>query len=120
LPPDTELADLATEYLRVQTKRWPKLFEAGLLPAIDDRVIAQMVVDFKDRHRGGDVDAEALCPLLKYADKLAGDYNRYSCDNSDPKSIIDQLVNALERLESQKSATQPGSSQTRGKRRGAA
>jgi DNA invertase Pin-like site-specific DNA recombinase len=78
-------------------KRWPKLVEAGLLPAIDDRVIAQMVVDFKDRHRGGEVDAEALRPLLKYADKLAGDYNRYSCDNSDPKSIIDQLVNVLEK-----------------------
>jgi hypothetical protein len=66
LPPDTELADLASEYLRVQTKRWPKLLKAGLLPASDDRVIAQMVVDFKDRHRGGEVDAEALRPLIAF------------------------------------------------------
>jgi hypothetical protein len=66
LPPDTELADLASEYLRVQTKRWPKLLKGGLLPASDDRVIGQMVVDFKDRHRGGEVDAEALRPLIAF------------------------------------------------------
>jgi len=97
LPPDKELADLATEYLRVQTKLWPKLVEARLVPTIDEAVIGQMVADFKDRHRGGELDAEALRPFLKYADKLAGDYSRYSCDNSNPKSIIDQLVNALEK-----------------------
>jgi DNA invertase Pin-like site-specific DNA recombinase len=97
LPPDKDLRDLASEYLTVQTKHWPKLVQAGLLPTIDDAVIDAMVEDFKLRHRTGQVDPEPLRRLLKYCLKLAGDYSRYSCDNSNPKSIIDQMVKALEK-----------------------
>jgi len=38
-----------------------------------------------------------LGAFTKQGTKLAGSYNRYSCDNSSPKSIIDQMVNALEK-----------------------
>ena len=97
LPPDKDLRDLASEYLKVQAKHWPKLVEAGLLPTIDDAVIDAMVEDFKLRHRTGQVDPEPLQRLLKHCPKLAGDYNRYSCDNSSPKSIVDQMVNSLDK-----------------------
>ncbi len=81
----------------MQSKHWPKLVQAGLLPEISDDVITAMVEDFKHRHRTGHVDPEPLRRFLKYCSKLGGDYNRYSCDNSNPKSIIDQMVNGLEK-----------------------
>jgi hypothetical protein len=95
LPPDKELQQLATEYLRVQRKHWPNMVNAGLLPAISDDVVTTMVEDFKHRHRTGQVDPAPLRGFLKFCAKLAGDYNRYSCDNSSPTSIIDQMVNGL-------------------------
>ena len=49
LPPDEELAKLATAYLRRQRDHWPKLVEIGLLPEPTDAVIRQMVEDFKRR-----------------------------------------------------------------------
>jgi len=97
LPPDSELTGLAAEYLRVQRKSWPELLKAGLVPELSDAVLAAMVEDFKDRHRGGAVDPHLLRPFTKHGMKMAGSYNRYSCDNSSPKSIIDQMVNALEK-----------------------
>lgn len=97
LPPDKDLTELATEYLRVQRRHWPKLVEVGLLPDLTDDVVAAMVEDFKHRHRTGQVDPEPLGRFLKFCPKLAGDYNRYSCENSSPKSIIDQMVSALDK-----------------------
>jgi transposase len=95
LPPDAELARLATEYSRCQRQLWPELVKAGLLPEPTEAVIAPMVEDFKARHRGGRIDPAALRPLLKHAAKLAGNYDRFSCDNSSPLSIIDQMVKSL-------------------------
>jgi hypothetical protein len=97
LPPDQELARLATEYLRVQHKHWPKLVKAGLLADIKDDVVAEMVEDFKHRHRSGQLDLARLRAFQEHCAKLAGNYNRYSCDNSSPKSIIDQMVNGLDK-----------------------
>src|SRR5262249_14874201 len=45
----------------------------------------------------GQVDPGPLRRYLKYCSKLAGDYNRYSSENSSPKSIIDQMVNVLDK-----------------------
>ena len=97
LPPDKELIELAAEYLRVQRKHWPKIVKVGLLPDVTDDNIAAMVEDFKHRHRTGQVDPGPLRRYLKYCSKLAGDYNRYSSENSSPKSIIDQMVNVLDK-----------------------
>ena len=102
LPPDEELARLGTAYLERQRKNWPKLVEAGLLPAAGDKfagdqVVRQMVEDFKDRHRTGKVDPNEVRPCLKFCPKLGGNYNRYSCDNSSPTSILDQMINALDK-----------------------
>jgi DNA invertase Pin-like site-specific DNA recombinase len=96
LPPDLELQRLAAEYLRVQRKHWPALVKEGLLPE-GEGALGGMVEDFKRRHRTGQVDPEPLRALLKHCPKLAGAYNRYSCDNSSPTSIVDQMVHVLDK-----------------------
>lgn len=97
LPPDPELIRLAAEYLRVQRRHWPDAAKAGLIPETTDAVLAAMVEDFKHRHRTGQVASEPLRRFLKVCPKWAGSYGRYSCDNSSPKSVIDQMVNALDK-----------------------
>jgi len=54
-----------------------------------------MVDDFKFRHRGGKCDRELLAKLKQAKLTLFSLYARYSCDNSDPKSILDQCTNCL-------------------------
>lgn len=95
-PPDEELAKLAVAYCERQRKRWPKLVEAGLLAKPTDPVIRRMVEDFKTLHRTGRVDVEGVRTFVKCA-KLAGSYSRFSCDNSDPTSALDQMINGLDK-----------------------
>ncbi len=97
LPDDADLARLATVYLEKQRKLWPELAEAGLFPAPSPEVIQQMVEDFKARHRGVAASVDSLQPFKAYRSKLAGSYNRYSCDNSNPTSISDQMANSLDK-----------------------
>ena len=101
LPPDEDLAILARAYLERQRKHWPGMVQAGLLPEPTDQVIREMVEDFKDRHRTGKVDAHTVRVLAKFCEKFAGNYNRFSCDNSSPLSIIDQMVNALDKAQAE-------------------
>ena len=77
------------------------LVHAGLLPQPTDDVIRAMVEDFKERHHGGKVQVEAIRAFVKFCLKFGGNYNRFSCDNSSPLSIIDQLVNALDKARSE-------------------
>lgn len=101
LPPDKELARLATEYLQQQRKLWPGMVKMGQLPEPAEDVITAMVEDFKSRHRGDRVSTETVRPYVAHCPKLGGGYSRYSCDNSDPKSIIDQLVNELDKAKAE-------------------
>jgi DNA invertase Pin-like site-specific DNA recombinase len=96
LPPDQELAALATQYLSLQRKLWPDLAKAGLIPEPTTDNVAQMVDDFKVRHRVGEVDAAKWHPFRKRVRQLGGNYNRFSCDGSQPTSILDQMVSCLE------------------------
>lgn len=95
LPPDDELAYLATEYLNQQRQLWPEMIEKGFLPAPTPQIISAMIEDFKYRHRGGNPDAETLQSLRKLRVLLFGLYARFSCENSNPKSIPDQATNCL-------------------------
>jgi DNA invertase Pin-like site-specific DNA recombinase len=101
LPPDNQLAALATSYLERQRKLWPKLVEAGLLPEPSDKVVCEMVADFKHRHRTGKVELEQIQAFARIVLKLGGNYDRYSCDNSSPTSILDQMARALEKAHSE-------------------
>ena len=95
------MAALATTYLERQRKLWPKLAAAGLLPEPSEGVVRDMVEDFKARHRTGRVDLEQIRPYSRIARKLGGNYDRYSCDNSSPTSILDQMARALEKAHSE-------------------
>jgi DNA invertase Pin-like site-specific DNA recombinase len=56
-----------------------------------------MVADFKHRHRGGEVPFEQIRALQRICPMVAGAYERYSCSHSTPNSIVDQLMNSLDR-----------------------
>ena len=56
-----------------------------------------MAADFKDRHRTGKVKLESIRVFSQFCKELGGAYERYSCDNSDPHSIIDQMINILDK-----------------------
>lgn len=97
LAPDADLQQLAEIYLQQQRKHWPDLAKSGLLAKPSAAVLADMVEDFKQRHRKGRVDPSKAKELVECGLKLAGSYNRYSCDNSNPHSISDQMVSALQK-----------------------
>ena len=56
-----------------------------------------MVEDFKNRHRAGKVPVDAVRLFAMLAPKLAGYYGRYSCDNSSPTSLFDQMNKSLDK-----------------------
>jgi DNA invertase Pin-like site-specific DNA recombinase len=97
LPPDAELHRLAQTYLESQRDYWPQLASAGILPEPTDTVLNQMVDEYKERHRTGKIDGDDLLSRLGSTERprLAAFYGRYSCDNSSPLSIIDQMHNCL-------------------------
>ena len=101
LPDDRELARFATAYLEKQRKLWPKVAEAGLLPEPSPEVINQMIEGFKDRHRGVSASPESLRRFKEFCGKIGGSYNRFSCENSSPTSITDQMTNALDKAKSE-------------------
>lgn len=82
LPPDEELSNLAKIYLQWQSKLWPVLVERGVIPEPSDVTLAEMVADFKQRHRTGVVDSRSADLGRLGVKHLAGIYARYSCDNS--------------------------------------
>jgi DNA invertase Pin-like site-specific DNA recombinase len=97
LPPDEDLANLARAYLDRQRKHWPGMEQAGLLPEPTEDVVLPMVEDFKDRHRTGRVDGDQVRRYARFCRNFGGNYNRFSCDNSNPLSALDQMVNALDK-----------------------
>ena len=95
LPPDQQLIDLAKSYLEQQSQHWPELAEAGILKPPTDATLKEMVRDYKQRHGSDNLPTDAAGPLADRNQPLAGGYCRYSCDNSQPTSIVDQLTNIL-------------------------
>jgi DNA invertase Pin-like site-specific DNA recombinase len=71
--------------------------QVGLLPVPDEKIIRLMVEDFKERHRTGKVDLTPIRTFREFCDKFGGGYERYSCDNSSPTSILDQMINILDK-----------------------
>ncbi len=95
LPPDEELVTLVRCYRKTQCELWPELVKADILHDATEEEIPLMVEDYKARHRGAKFNTDSLAELIKRNCKFGGNYDRYSCDNSDPKSIEDQMVKCL-------------------------
>jgi DNA invertase Pin-like site-specific DNA recombinase len=101
LPPDGEIRKLAQVYLDMQRKLWPDLIQHGLLPAPSDEVLESFMLDFKRRHGGAAIEP-LTAAVLEACGQLAATYSRYSCENSRPESISDQLVNELRKAHEEK------------------
>ncbi len=96
LASDADLASLARAYLETQHFLWPALVKQGILPAIKEDVIQQMVASYKECHQGKRLDAAAVMHRHdSVRNKLAAAYARYSCENSSPMSNVDQMGNCL-------------------------
>lgn len=96
LPPDDELRNLARTYLMRQKELWPHHAKAGHFPEATDSILSEMVNGYKERHRSGQIGAKKVREQLSMsANSIGVFYGRYSCDNSSPTSILDQLYNAL-------------------------
>ncbi len=96
LPDEKALLDLARTYLEIQHRLWPQLV-GNLLPVMNDSEIEAMAVAFRERFLSGRV--ERFQPKIDSPSwlEIAAAYLRYSCDNSNPRSLDQQLRDALER-----------------------
>lgn len=99
LPDDAALERLAEAYLERQRRNYPVAAANSLIPASCPETILVMVEDYKERHRGGPVEVQRIPRLLAALEvsKAGGAYLRFSCDNSNSVSILDQLMNSLDK-----------------------
>jgi len=97
LPGRTGLLDLARTYLEVQARLWPELVGTAAVPAADAATIAAMADDFERRFRQqhAEVFRPGDTPHVWIA--LAVAYLRFSDENSNPRSLDQQLLNVLNR-----------------------
>lgn len=98
LPEDTALRDLARTYLEIQCKLWPELISSEILTSASDKAaIQRLAEDFKQRFLPDNAVPLADATPSTPCDELGSAYLRYSCDNSNPRSLDQQLRNVLER-----------------------
>lgn len=97
LPEQEALRDLARTYLEVQGQIWPQLISGGYLDRPSAKAAERLADGFKTRFLAGTMEQFEL-PQISEASSLYGAaYLRYSCDNSNPRSLDQQLRNVLER-----------------------
>jgi DNA invertase Pin-like site-specific DNA recombinase len=97
LPERSGLLDLARTYLETQARLWPDLVGTAAVPAADPATIAAMADDFERRFRQqqAEVFRPGGTPIIWLA--LAVGYLRFSDENSNPRSLDQQLLNVLNR-----------------------
>jgi hypothetical protein len=96
LPNDVDLRKLALTFLQINRREWPELVDVGLLPEPSELVLDSMVDAFKARFLSGVVISPSPSNLSPGVG-LAAAYLRFSDDNSNPRSLDDQLTNILVR-----------------------
>ena len=91
------MLELARTYLEIQARLWPELAGTTAVPAADAATIAAMADDFERRFRqqSAEVFRPASTPIVWIA--LAVAYLRFSDENSNPRSLDQQLLNVLTR-----------------------
>jgi site-specific DNA recombinase len=97
MPERQGLLDLARTYLEVQARLWPDLAGTPAVPAADPATIAAMADAFERRFR--QQHAEPFRPGVapKAWTDLGVAYLRFSDENSNPRSLDQQLLNVLNR-----------------------
>jgi site-specific DNA recombinase len=97
LPERSGLLDLAHTYLETQSRLWPELAGTPPVPAADDATVTAMADDFERRFREQGAVAFAPGASPRPWSALGVAYLRFSDENSNPRSLNQQLLNVLAR-----------------------
>lgn len=97
LPDEAARKDLARTYIELQRRLWPQLIRSKFLPVRSDKSIDTLADQFRERFVGDGVPHFEAPPDADWWKWLGAAYLRYSCDNSNPRSLDQQLKNVLER-----------------------
>jgi site-specific DNA recombinase len=97
LPSEVALVDLAKTYLTVQHQLWPALKQAGTLPPAEDAILESMARGFQESFLQRVVTPYKPSDPNRTGNNLAASYLRYSDENSNPRSLDQQLRLQLEK-----------------------
>lgn len=97
LPSDDALRQLAKTYLTHQAKLWPELTERGWLAPATKQNVATLALRFRDRFLNERIDRFEPESSGTVPTTFAAIYVRYSDDGSNPRSLDQQLIGALDR-----------------------
>ncbi|MFM7033783.1 MAG: recombinase family protein [Planctomycetia bacterium] len=97
LPERSGLLDLARTYLETQARLWPDLAGTSTVPAADAATIAAMADDFERRFRQQAANIFQPGAVPRIWTDLGLAYLRFSDENSNPRSLDQQLLNVLNR-----------------------
>jgi hypothetical protein len=95
LPNEQARFDLARTYLETQSARWPELRASGVIPKANQTSLRQMSDEFERRYMGKEVETHIEIDLGGTI-ALGVAYARYSSENSNPRSLDQQLKLILE------------------------
>jgi site-specific DNA recombinase len=97
LPERSGLMDLARTYLEAQARLWPDLVGTPAVPAADAATIATLADDFERRFRAQATDIFQSGSVPRIWTDIGLAYLRFSDENSNPRSLDQQLLNVLTR-----------------------
>jgi DNA invertase Pin-like site-specific DNA recombinase len=97
MPERPGLVDLARTYLDTQARLWPDLAGTPAVPAATEPVMAAMADDFERRFRDQAVEVFEPGAAPRPWHALGVAYVRFSDENSNPRSLDQQLLNVLTR-----------------------
>jgi site-specific DNA recombinase len=97
LPERSGLLDLARTYLETQARLWPDLVGTAAVPAADAATIAILADDFERRFRAQAADIFQPGSVPRVWTDIGLAYLRFSDENSNPRSLDQQLLNVLNR-----------------------
>ncbi len=97
MPERSGLLDLARTYLETQNRLWPELAGTTAVPAPVAATIAAMADDFEKRFRQQHAETFRPGDMPKVWTDLGVAYLRFSDENSNPRSLDQQLLNVLNR-----------------------
>jgi len=95
LPDRAGLIDLANTFLETQAKLWPELAGTPAVPVNTPTVVTAMAEDFEQRFRSQVATPVSTTGIKPEWNDLGVAYLRFSDENSNPRSLDQQLVNVL-------------------------
>ncbi|MBM3954766.1 MAG: recombinase family protein [Planctomycetes bacterium] len=99
LPERAGLLGLARTYLEAQARHWPELVGTQAVPAVSAATIEAMADDFIRRFRGDLTEVFEPAGTPRAWASLGVAYVRFSDENSNPRSLDQQLGNVLRRAQ---------------------